>query len=68
MDSPSESVQPLPPDAGRALANARNPTDLLFQFDEGSRVLVTIEGTDAAAERLAKRLYGILTARYCCEL
>lgn len=47
------------------LADAKNPMELMvIELIESSRALVTVEGTDATAERLAKRLYGILTARY----
>jgi hypothetical protein len=42
--------------------------DLLFQFYESRQVLIIIEGADAAAERLVWRLYGLLAARYGCEL
>jgi phosphotransferase system HPr-like phosphotransfer protein len=39
----------------------------LFVF-EGARLRLSIEGTDDLAERAARRIYGILTSRFACNL
>ncbi len=59
------TIQRLEPPVKWTLADANNPMGLMpVDMIEGSRVLLTVEDTDATAEHLAKRLYGILTTRY----
>lgn len=58
----------LEPGARWTIVDGDDPIGLMvFELAESCRVLVKVEGTDTAAEHLAKRLYGILTARYGYE-